>query len=232
MTFPKARVVVSLCLFLAWIGFLLFLVIDSPKLVISQPQFRTASLWVVAEVGEDSGWPNPRITVTDVLWRTAQKEPQNLVGQRLTIPILVECRKAQGFVGPGKYILPLVEYPRPEMTSKFELAPIPRVQGYPEPVMTLGKVLITDAGAHPDKVTAALISKAKWDKDEAESHLAALSKRTISEIVVVNRRPKIEIYPLVKLFKDLGARCEWHPEDVRIYPATAQALAEVQDLLK
>src|SRR5437667_151918 len=55
MTFPKARLVVAACLFLGWLGFLFYLVVNARTVVLSKPQFLIAQAFVVVDVGADGG---------------------------------------------------------------------------------------------------------------------------------------------------------------------------------
>jgi hypothetical protein len=111
MTFPKARLVVSACLFLAWLGFLLYLVIDSRKVVLSKPQFLVAQLYAIIEATAGNPGdvhPDATVTVTQVLW-SAHDADRKLEKQVLRLPDLAECTKEHGYLGAGKYLLPLIE---------------------------------------------------------------------------------------------------------------------------
>ncbi len=119
MTFPKARLVVSACLFLCWLGFLLYLVVDSPTVIVSKPQFLIASLYVTAEVRAVEGNASPAVTVAEVLW-SADGVDAHLAEKTITIADLAKCEKKQGFRGPDKYVLALLK-----RGASFELAPLP-----------------------------------------------------------------------------------------------------------
>ena len=120
MTFPKARLVVSACLFLAWLGFLGFLVYQSRNLVVlSRPQFLIAQMYVVVEVRDDGGKPDPNVAVHEVLWVA---EPADAALHNLNLLDLPACDKAHGYRGAGKYLLPLVKSKQPP----FQIAPIPQ----------------------------------------------------------------------------------------------------------
>src|SRR5207247_69590 len=105
MTFPKARLFVSGALFIGWLGFLLYLVIDSRTIVLSQPQFLSAQVYVVVEVSNAGGKPDPDVTIEEVLWAADAPDKQL---KKLHLPELAACGKAEGYRGAGKYLLPLV----------------------------------------------------------------------------------------------------------------------------
>lgn len=123
MTFPRARVVVSACLFLGWIGFLLFLVIDSPKIHLAKPQFLIAPLYVVADIREEKGKADPDVVIDEVVW-SAEPEDRERAAKSLRIPNLAACGDKQGFRGAGKYLLPLVKQKTAE-AAEFQVAPLP-----------------------------------------------------------------------------------------------------------
>ena len=121
MTFPKARLVVAAVLFVGWLGFLLFLVLESGTVVLSRPQFLVAQLYVVAEIGRgEEGGLDPRVTIDEVLW-SADPAGSGLATQTIELPQLARCDKKHGNQGPGKYILPLQKTAK----GKLEITPIP-----------------------------------------------------------------------------------------------------------
>ena len=123
MTFPKARLVVSACLFLGWIGFLLYLVIDSPTVIVSKPQFLVASLFVTADVQADGGKVDPRVTIDEVIW-SADPVDAALAQKALVVPSLALCGKSEGFKGAGKYVLALSKRGLGN-TATFYITPLP-----------------------------------------------------------------------------------------------------------
>src|SRR2546426_1012264 len=76
MTFPKARLVVSACLFMGWLGFLAYLVAESRTIVLSKPQFLVAKLYVVVDVRDKDDRANPDVTVEKILWPNDKGQPQ------------------------------------------------------------------------------------------------------------------------------------------------------------
>ena len=108
MTFPRARLAVSAVLFFGWIGFLLFLVIQSPAVLVSKPQILAANLIVVGEIREDHGNPQPQVKVAEVIW-SGDPQDRELAGQIVNLLELPRYMKQQGYAGPGSYILPLLK---------------------------------------------------------------------------------------------------------------------------
>ena len=116
MTFPKARVIVAACLFLGWLGFLLYLVIDSRTVVLSKPQFMLAPVYAVVEFPQKRGVVySGSGTIIEVLW-SADPADQKLVGQPIHVPWISSFNQAT-------YLVPLEK----TADGKLELAPIPRV---------------------------------------------------------------------------------------------------------
>ena len=74
MVFPKARLVVSAVLFLAWIGFLAYLVARTrDPVILSRPQLVVSSVVLIADVKEQSGRPAPTVAVTKIAWALAPR---------------------------------------------------------------------------------------------------------------------------------------------------------------
>jgi hypothetical protein len=120
MTFPKARLAVAFCLFVGWLGFLGLLVFQSRNLVVlSRPQFLIAQMYVVVEVRDDRGKPDPDVIIEEVLWVA---EPVDAALTKLQLVDLPECDPAHGYRGAGKYLLPLVKSKEP----RFQIARIPQ----------------------------------------------------------------------------------------------------------
>jgi hypothetical protein len=125
MTFPKARLIVSACLFLAWLGFLLFLIIDARRITISTPQFEIAQLCVVVDVNDQEGHPDPTVTVDEVLWALMPAD-QQLAKKSLLLPDLLGLGRASGYRDAGKYVVPLIK----TGPGAYAIAPLPRT-AYP-----------------------------------------------------------------------------------------------------
>ncbi len=120
MTFPKARLVVSACLFVGWIGFLLYLVIDSPGVIVSKPQLLVSSLFVSAEIHLELGMASPEATIDEVIW-CADDADKKLTGQKIRIRDLAEFGKKQGFKGAGRYLVPLLK----RGDAGYQVTPLP-----------------------------------------------------------------------------------------------------------
>lgn len=130
MTFPKARVIVAACLFVAWLGFLLYLVIDARRIVLSKPQFLVAQAYVVVEANAGTRGdlhPSERVTVKKVLWSARTLHP-DLTDQDIDLPDLAECTKEHGYQGERQYLLPLIK-----SATGWKIAPLPRFTNYPGP---------------------------------------------------------------------------------------------------
>ncbi|MSQ95718.1 MAG: hypothetical protein EXR98_14325 [Gemmataceae bacterium] len=125
MTFPKARLAVAACLFVAWLGFLLFLVIDARKIVLSKPQFLIAQMIVVAEVRDQGGIVDPEVAIEQVLWSS---DPALKSMNALKLPDLSALAEPNGYQGTRKYLLPLIQSP-----AGWAITPIPRLGAYPAP---------------------------------------------------------------------------------------------------
>lgn len=116
MNHPKARLAISALLFLGWLGFLLYLVVDSRTVILSRPQFLVAQVIVVADLGAG---PGPAV-VEEVLW-PADRANERLVNQPIRIAGIAGLADKQGYGGPGKYLLPLMK----TMTGSYQIAPLP-----------------------------------------------------------------------------------------------------------
>jgi hypothetical protein len=124
MVFPRARLVVSACLFLAWLVFLLYLVIQNEHMIVlSRPQFLAAPLCVIAEVGDREGHPEDQVIVVSVVW-SHDKEDEKLDGKRILVRNLPNLGTAEHYLGAGKYILPLTPLGK---NGSYEVVPSPRL---------------------------------------------------------------------------------------------------------
>jgi hypothetical protein len=138
MRASKARLAVAAVLFLAWIGYLVYLVVTTtrpevhlwppevtrrPPVVLSRPQFLVSDLDLVAEVKDRNGQPDSQVTVKKVQWVRDEKE-------RPAAPeiVVVNLPGAQGWEGPGDYILPLGRDGK-----VYRVVAIPRSPGFDGP---------------------------------------------------------------------------------------------------
>ena len=135
MTFPKARLAVSACLLIAWLLYLGYLVYQTRDVVIlSKPQFMVARAYVIVDIrqGGRLDIPSEDVTFEKVLWQ-ANPNGNLQAGQQLHVAILAECRKENGYHGPGKYLLPLLRAVPP-----YLIAPAPRIlEGRPAPIVVI-----------------------------------------------------------------------------------------------
>jgi hypothetical protein len=137
--------------FLAWLGYLGYLVATRPKtregdryvpLVVSRPQVLASTLDVVAQVDEEPPANGPaKVTVKRVLYQKQGKGPAVQEGDTLTVMNLGQCRRPKrsddtgdpppDWRKPGEYLLllrpadPLLGGPR----GSFEVAAVPHSPG-------------------------------------------------------------------------------------------------------
>jgi hypothetical protein len=220
MTFPRARLVVSALLFVGWLGFLFYLVLESwQTVVLSRPQLLVSDLCVIADIGADGAAPDPHIKVRELVWGEGEKD-RKLEGQSILVPNLIDVGGAQGYRGPGTYIVPLTR----QMVQKeplYFVTAVPPMPGYSPPFY---HVEVVRPGPNADGVAAAVAAFLGVSEAEARERLnqmPALVKKNV---------PAADATALAQKLHDLGAGVRLGPNDVRIYPANAHArqqLAEV-----
>lgn len=106
----KIRLAIAVCLFLAWLGYLVYLVaVTRDPVILSRPQFLVSNLYVLAELTADEEHPDTQAKVREVRW-AADEGDKKLLGVALTIQKLDKCGEAQGWRGPGVYIVPLSKF--------------------------------------------------------------------------------------------------------------------------
>jgi hypothetical protein len=135
MVFPRARLVVSACLFIAWLCFLLYLVVQNQHMIVlSRPQFLAAPLCIIADVRDTEGRPDPKVVVTELIW----SHRKNGLKQKEAIEVknLSKLSSADNYQGAGKYILPLVPLGK-EGERGYELVPIPGMAVEKTPIYPL-----------------------------------------------------------------------------------------------
>src|SRR5581483_9291630 len=112
-------------LFLAWIGWLLYLVLNTRHpIILSRPQFLVANLYVVAQVNGSAQEADGKASVLRVPWALTAAD-EKLKGTEITIRYLDEAG-LPGWEGAGEYILPLVR----DKDGGFRLALTPTSPGY------------------------------------------------------------------------------------------------------
>ena len=126
------RLILAAVLFAAWIGWLAYQVFSMKSslppgaarpVVLSRPQFLVSSLDVIADVDEIDTDP-AEVTVREVSW-PERKEAQDLVGKKIKVSRLSECR--EDWIGPGEYILPLMPFGE----KGYQVVALPRSPGFP-----------------------------------------------------------------------------------------------------
>jgi hypothetical protein len=131
-----ARLLLTVALFVAWLGYLGYLVVCRPHtppglggafvgrpLTLSQPQFLVSSLDVVAEMSGDNG---EDIVVKEVLFpaKDAPIKPEE------TIRLEQMESWRDDYAGPGRYLLALQSYNDNKGVRRFQIAPIPPSPGF------------------------------------------------------------------------------------------------------
>jgi hypothetical protein len=200
MVFPKARLAVSAGLFLAWIGFLAYLVARTrDPVILSRPQLVVSSVALIAEVKEQNGRPVPTVAVKKVVSALAS-EDNNLAGSQLTVEGLADVGMPQGWRGPGSYILPLTKR-KTSTGHTYEVTSLPMSPGYRPEYVTVELVRV---GAEKDKVSALGVLRRDVPQQEAVEF-----KRNADA---------------------LGANVRLSEGESRIYQVTADALAQLAEL--
>jgi hypothetical protein len=124
---PKLRLILACACFLGWIGYLAYLVsITREPVILSRPQFLVANAYVIAQLDQAADNDNPRneVKILKVRW-TDDADLKKLADSNVFVRGLEKCGSANGWAGPGTYILPLTR----EKTSVF-LTEIPPSPGF------------------------------------------------------------------------------------------------------
>ncbi len=151
MTFPKARLIVSAILFISWLGFLFYLVLEARAVIISRPQFQIAQTVAVFKVRDDGGKPDSLAAVKEILWG----DPK-LAGKNIRLTDLLACDKEQGYSGGGDYVIPLMR-----RGGVWQIAQVPIPLSYRPTHLSHGTVELVDAGANPDLVLDCMVDFAR-----------------------------------------------------------------------
>jgi ribosomal protein L7/L12 len=221
----KVRLAVAAGLFLAWIGWLAYLVFTTHNpVILARPQFLVADLWVCGHIDGDNDRPGDKMLVREVLW-TRDKIDQSLVEKTLTVWDLPFARKAQGWAGPRDYLVPLKKVQEGKKTV-FHLTPLPPSPGYPPlnnpPAYT---VRLISAGKNKDAVGKLIAQVAGLD--------LAVAKEKVNKpgSIILKNLPPRDFEDIKKKFDDLDAVIS-RPlaEESRIYPATPQVLEQLKEI--
>lgn len=121
MRFAKARLIVALFALFAWVGYIAYQAVVHGRFpVVSHSQLLISTLDVIADVtADDKGGPATKVHVVEVHWPKRQRD---LAGTDITVANLPI---ADGFHGPGRYILPLVPGVEPGTYFVAGLPPSP-----------------------------------------------------------------------------------------------------------
>jgi hypothetical protein len=213
MVFPKARLAVSAGLFLAWIGFLAYLAARTrDPVILSRPQAVVSSVVLIADVKEQNGRPAVTVAVNKVAWALA-REDNNLAGSQLTVDGLADVGQPQGWRGPGTYILPLTKR-KTSAGYAYEVTSLPMSPGYRPEYVT---VELLRVGAEKDKVSALV-------------HSLTSSTGEVAPGVVRRDVPQKEAVEFKRTADALGAGVRLSEGESRIYRATPDALAQLEEL--
>lgn len=217
MVFPKARLVVSAALFLAWIAFLAYLVaVTRHPIILSRPQILVSDLCVLADVDEQDSQQTSEVHVVEVLW--ASDNDKSLEGQLLVLSDLADLGQAQGWAGKGRYLLPLTKR-KLEKQSTYELTPMPLMPGFQATVTAE----LADAGPNLDQVAGYLQRALAIDAERAKRMVQrpGVLKRFLAAEAAINLKRGLE---------QLGARVQLEEYETRIYRATEDALRQFHEL--
>jgi len=213
MVFPKARLAVSAGLFLAWIGFLAYLVAHTrDPVILSRPQVVVSSVIVVAEVKEEASRPTPTVTVKKVV-RQLPGQDANWVGAPLLVEGLAHIGSRQGWRGPGAYIIPLTK-----RGAAYEVTPLPLSPGYFPEFVT---VELARIGPDKDKV-AELASKLIGPPDNKAEIAPGILRRNV---------PRQEAEEIKRTLEAVKASVRISEGESRIYRATPDALEQLAELI-
>ncbi len=132
------RLMLTVALFFAWLGYLGYLVVCRPHapaglsgaflgrpLTLSQPQFLVSTLDLVAEISGDNG---EQVVVKEVLF------PTNDAPVKAEDTIRIERSELwrEDYSGPGRYLIALQSYDD-KGVRRFEIAPTPPSPGFVPP---------------------------------------------------------------------------------------------------
>src|SRR5262245_41493868 len=123
------RLVLTATLFAAWIGWLAYLAATTTRpIILSRPQFLVSGLDLIAELSEKDDRPAPEVTVAEVVW--PREDPDGLRGKQIAVTNLPQLSAAQGWQGPGRYILALVPEGKDGAHATYQVVPTPPSPGF------------------------------------------------------------------------------------------------------
>lgn len=114
---------VSALLFAGWVGWLGYLALTTSRPeVLSRPQFLGSHLDVIAELTGTTEAAAATVTVKEVLWHAQEVDPVPKEDDRIEVVNLPRVSAADGWTGPGLYLLPLTK--DPAAPGGFRVAPV------------------------------------------------------------------------------------------------------------
>lgn len=241
----RLRLTVAVLLFLGWIGYLGYLVATTrDPVVLSRSQLLVSDLVVLAEVQGSVEAPQPRVKVIEVPFARV-KEDRQLAGNELLLSDLPDSSTAQGWAGPGTYLLPLR---RREILKKvrYEVASLPPTPGFYYRFVDLEPDLQEDDLDFAGPVLTSLLTRGglpAWEptlwpilRDQQRERLlkavfgtteatpfTPLRRRNVPYETAKSRRTDLET---------LGIPTRMTPAETRIYPATADARKQVGQVFR
>ena len=111
---------------MAWLGYLA-LTTTRPE-VLSRPQFLASQVDIIADVDGDAEAAKDVVTVKNVAWQAREITDPPKVGAPLKIVNLPRVFSADGWTGPGEYLLPLTYDTK---LKEYRLAPVLYSPGLP-----------------------------------------------------------------------------------------------------
>ena len=227
MTFPRARLVVSAALFLAWLGYLLLLVLMSREtIVLSHSQFLAADLWAIAELSDNDGKPAVKVRIVEVAFPGGNE----VLKGDAEVPNLSDAGP-QGYRGPGQYILPLRRLKDERM---FVVAQVPPSPGFTPKFVD---VRVSEGAAEADRI--ARIAREELGVDEEVVRKKLQNEHPMLSILIAHNIPwpRFQAFRLRVQQADGGKNRKNAPDvmynanDVRIYPLTPSTREQLEELV-
>jgi len=160
---PRGRLLLLTLLFLAWIGYLGYLVSQTrDTIVLSRPQFLVSNRVALVRLTEKNGTPSPEAEIVETL--KPQKDGD--LPKALTLSELPYIDARHGWRGPGEYLIPLTSL----VGANMHITPIPMSPGFPPAKNRLASVELTAA-----KAPAEMVMKfAGWSQEEYDRRIKKL----------------------------------------------------------
>lgn len=209
----KLRLGVAAALFIAWLGWLLYLaMVTRHAIVLSRPQFLVSPLWVIASVEEKDGRPAPEVVVREVAW---SQKPSDLVGSKITIADVSSHTTALGWAGPGEYILPLSE--AQDGKKAYRITPLPASPGF---TPAYHAVTLLATGKEKSELRQLLTRISGLDAKEVDKLLAPKTRVVFRNVSEADRQELESLEAFIRVQR----------EESRIYPANDETRAQLQHL--